>query len=78
MKYFTIMSFAVATTAMSDDTAYYDESLPNFDRNTIENIMMCSKSDEDDMRKLTQLCQQMIEELNWRAKECINYFKLEQ
>ena len=45
MKNFTIMMFAVATTSMSDDTSYMDEDLPNFDRNTLENIMMCSAND---------------------------------
>ena len=59
MKHFTIMMFTVATTSMSDDTAYSDESLPNFDRNTIENILMCSANDEDDMRKLDQLYKKM-------------------
>ena len=58
-KHFTIMMFTVATTSMSDDTAYSDESLPNFDRNTIENILMCSANDEDDMRKLDQLYKKM-------------------
>ena len=39
------MIFTVATTSMSDDTAYYDESLPNFDRNTLENILLCKAAD---------------------------------
>lgn len=40
-KYFALMALTVAYSSMSDDTAYYDEALPNFDRNTLENIMMC-------------------------------------
>ena len=31
---------------MSDETAYYDDSLPNLDRNTIENILFCMAADK--------------------------------
>ena len=72
------MAFTVAISAMSDETSYYDESLPNFDRNTIENILMCQQSDEDDMRKLDQLCSKMISEIKYRAKACMNYLETEQ
>jgi len=77
-KYFSIMAFAVATTSMSDDTYEYDESLPVFDRNTIENIMYCSKQDKDDMRKLEKLLGKMIGELRYRAQACMTYLMTEQ
>lgn len=55
-KFFTILALTVATTSMSDYTCDRDETLPNFDRNTLENILMCKPStDVDDLRKLTTL-----------------------
>ena len=77
-KFFTILALTVATTSMSDDTAYYDESLPNFDRNTLENILMCKASDLDDMRKLDQLCSKLLSEADWRAEACRKFLIIEQ
>ena len=78
MKNFTIMMFTVATTSMSDDTAYMDEDLPTFDRNTLENIMMCSANDAEDMRKLKQLCQKLFGEIEKRALACQKFLVTEQ
>ena len=78
MKNFTIMMFTVATTSMSDDTSYMDEDLPTFDRNTLENIMMCSANDAEDMRKLNQLCQKLFGEIEKRALACQKFLVTEQ
>lgn len=64
------MALSVAYSSMSDETAYYDESLPNFDLDTLENIIMCQKTDKDDMRKIDKLCKKLISELDWRSKAC--------
>ena len=72
------MLFTVATTSMSDDTSYYDESLPNFDRNTLENILLCKADDQADMRKLTQLTKKMISEVHYRAEACRKFLITEQ
>ena len=52
---------------MSDYTCDYDASLPTFDRNTLENIMMCKATDKDDMRKLNTLFKKMTSEVKYRA-----------
>ena len=74
---FSILLFTAATSAMSDDTCGYDESLPNFDRNTLENIMMCKQSDKDDMRKLDQLLTKMTSEIKYRSVACMTYLMTE-
>ena len=61
------MALTAAISSMSDDTSYYDETLPHFDRITLENILMCQNSDKDDMRKLNQVSKQLLSELKWRA-----------
>lgn len=76
-KLFTVMAFTAAMTSISDDTAYYDESLPNFDRSTLENILMCQLSDDDDMVKLDKLYKKMCEETTWRAEACQKYLQVE-
>jgi len=77
-KFFTIMAFTAATSSMSDDTCGYDESLPNFDRSTLENILMCQKNDTDDMRKLDQLSKKLLSELKFRSSACMTYLEQEQ
>ena len=77
-KHFTICAFAVTTTAMSDDTSYYDEDLPSFDKNTIENILYCKRTDADDMRKFEALFNKMRQEVHYRAQACSAYIAAEQ
>lgn len=72
------MAFAAATTSMSDDTCGYDESLPNFDKNTLENILFCKASDDDDMRKLDALLKKLISEGSYRIHACKIYLEVEQ
>ena len=62
---------------MSEYTYEYDESLPNFDRNTLENILMCERKDKDDVRKLESLCKKMLDELGYRAEACRLYLETE-
>ncbi len=74
----TILLFTAATTAMSDYTCDKDASLPTFDRNTLENIMMCKASDKDDMRKLNTLFKKLTSEVRYRAQACMTYLMTEQ
>ena len=77
-KFFTILALTAATTSMSDNTCYNDETLPNFDRNTLENILMCKPStDKDDMRKLDTLSKKLIAEVEYRARACMVYIETE-
>jgi len=55
---------------MSDDTYEYDETLPTFDKNTLENILLCKRTDKDDVRKLNALLKKMLGELSYRARAC--------
>ena len=64
------MLFTVATTSMSDDTYEYDETLPTFDKNTIENILYCQSGDKDDMAKLNKLLKKLVSEVAVRGRAC--------
>ena len=77
-QYFAIIMFTAATCSMSDDTSGYDEDLPNFDKNTLENILMLKISDADDMRKLDKLIEKMLNEMRFRANACKAYLETEQ
>ena len=70
--------FCVATTAMSDDTCDMDETLPNFDRNTLENILVCKANDIDDARKLEKLYTKLKAEVKARARAVMVYLETEQ
>lgn len=55
---------------MSDDTYEYDETLPTFDKNTIENILYCQSADKDDMAKLNKLLKKLVSEVAVRGRAC--------
>ena len=69
-KNLAIMLFTVATTSMSDETYEYDETLPTFDKNTIENILYCQSGDKDDMAKLNKLLKKLVSEVAVRGRAC--------